>query len=91
MPHKIIAEDLVLKYMREVCIVSLQNQSLIVNKGQQTLRREYALYHRIRILLRRGPVDITANLKGAVPKAQVAKILQTLVDKNELTCKIVGK
>lgn len=54
------AEDLILKYMREV-------------------NRPY------------GAIDITANLKGAVAKAQVQKVLQALADRGEITQKIVGK
>jgi hypothetical protein len=44
-----------------------------------------------KILSERVSVDITANLKGAVAKAQVPKMLQTLVERGELTQKVVGK
>jgi 26S proteasome regulatory subunit (ATPase 3-interacting protein) len=37
-----------------------------------------------------GAVDVSANLKGAVPKAATQKILLALAEKGELTQKIYG-
>lgn len=38
-----------------------------------------------------GAVDVAANLKGAVPKTAVQKILVSLAEKGELVQKIYGK
>ncbi|KAI9511924.1 TBPIP-domain-containing protein [Russula earlei] len=38
-----------------------------------------------------GAVDISANLKGAIPKAATQKILLTLADKGQVTQKTYGK
>lgn len=38
-----------------------------------------------------GAVDISANLKGAVPKALTAKILVALAEKGEIVQKAYGK
>lgn len=38
-----------------------------------------------------GPTDVSANLKGAVPKTATQKILASLADKGDLTQKQYGK
>lgn len=38
-----------------------------------------------------GAVDVSANLKGAVPKTATQKILVALAEKGELVQKIYGK
>ncbi|KAI0312723.1 TBPIP-domain-containing protein [Amylostereum chailletii] len=38
-----------------------------------------------------GAVDVSANLKGAVPKAATQKILATLSEKGDITAKVYGK
>jgi 26S proteasome regulatory subunit (ATPase 3-interacting protein) len=38
-----------------------------------------------------GAVDVAANLKGAVPKSAVQKIMVALAEKGELTQKIYGE
>ena len=38
-----------------------------------------------------GAVDVSANLKGAVPKTAAQKILVSLAEKGELVQKIYGK
>jgi hypothetical protein len=38
-----------------------------------------------------GAVDISANLKGTVPKAATQKILLALADKGELVQKVYGQ
>jgi Tat binding protein 1(TBP-1)-interacting protein (TBPIP). len=38
-----------------------------------------------------GAVDVSANLKGAVPKAATQKILLALADKGELVQKVYGE
>jgi len=38
-----------------------------------------------------GAVDVAANLKGAVPKSAVQKIMLALAEKGELTQKIYGE
>lgn len=37
-----------------------------------------------------GAVDVSANLKGAVPKAATQKVLVALAEKGELTQKLYG-
>ena len=38
-----------------------------------------------------GAVDVSSNLKGAVPKAATQKILLALAEKGEVTQKLYGK
>ena len=86
-----LAEDLILKYMREVCIYpTLVCASDALNRSIGHTAPVCATFSAIRDQSGHASVDITANLKGAVAKAQVPKILQTLVDKGELTQKVVG-
>ena len=38
-----------------------------------------------------GAVDVAANLKGAVPKSAVQKVMVALAEKGELTQKVYGE
>ncbi|KAL4064578.1 TBPIP-domain-containing protein [Scleroderma citrinum] len=66
-----------------------KNPDVKVLKGQEA---EDAILQYMKKMNRPfGAVDISSNLKGAVPKATTAKILITLADKGEIVQKTYGK
>ncbi|KAJ6497795.1 TBPIP-domain-containing protein [Mycena sanguinolenta] len=69
------AEDLVLDYVKRV----RRSRFPLPYAHNRKMNRPY------------GAVDISANLKGAVPKASVQKILVALAEKGELVQKTYGK
>ncbi|KAJ7647543.1 TBPIP-domain-containing protein [Roridomyces roridus] len=66
-----------------------KNKDVKVLKGQEA--EDLVLEYVRRMNRPYGAVDVSANLKGAVPKTAVQKILLALAEKGELVQKLYGK
>ena len=72
-----VAEDAILQYMKKV-VTTAESHCLYAPLNICQMNRPF------------GAVDISANLKGAVPKATTVKILVSLADKGAIVQKTYG-
>ena len=76
--HLIPAEDKVLDYMKKVRLRCIQSFESTDTGSPAQMNRPF------------GAVDVSANLKGAVPKAAAQKILVALAERGDLVQKTCG-